>query len=75
MLTALFIDHPKSGGQTYNEHRRQALWASGQLAISAAAALVHAFIPAMFQQTMGRRVGAVVQVFKARMPAPQVSEH
>ena len=68
IYSGLFLDHPKSGGQTYNQHRRQALWAAGQLLISAAAAIVHAFVPAMFQQTMSRRVGAVVQVFKSRMP-------
>lgn len=68
IISSVFLQHPWSGNQTYLQHQRQALWAAGQLLISAGAAIVHAFVPALFQRTMGRRVGAVVEVFKSRMP-------
>jgi hypothetical protein len=44
-LRELFTDHPRSVGETYDEHMLVALGFAGPLAKAAAAALVHAFLP------------------------------
>jgi hypothetical protein len=43
--------HPAEVCMTYAEHARFALWLSGQLALAAAASLVHAFVPDVFERT------------------------
>ncbi len=40
-----FTDHPTTVGESYTEHMRVALSFAGPLAMAAAAALVHAFLP------------------------------
>ncbi len=50
-LNALFLDHPRSVGESYIEHTAFALWFSGQLAIAAAAALCHSFLPFTCEKT------------------------
>lgn len=50
-LTAFFTAHPKSVDETYAEHMRFALGFAGTLTLATAAALVHAFLPAVFEKT------------------------
>ena len=38
----LFLDHPRSVGETYLQHQRFALRVSGQLMMAAAGAMIHA---------------------------------
>ena len=50
-LQAIFVDHPASVDETYFEHLRFAAWFAGRLALAAAAAVVHALIPALCETT------------------------
>ena len=50
-LNALFLDHPRSVGETYLQHTGFALWFSGQLALAAGAALCHAILPFTCEKT------------------------
>jgi len=56
VIDKLFLRHPRSVGETYWQHLRQALTFSGHLAVAAMACLAHALIPACFQTTASRRI-------------------
>jgi hypothetical protein len=54
MFARLFLAHPRSIGETYAEHQRQALAVSGALFVAAGAALAHAVVPAICERTASR---------------------
>jgi hypothetical protein len=54
MVATLFLDHPASVNETYFGHMRFALGFAFWLGVAAAAALVHAFIPALCETTASR---------------------
>jgi len=54
MIARIFIDHPASVEETYGEHARFAFGFSLKLFGAAFAALVHAFIPCLFEKTASR---------------------
>jgi len=56
MFDALFLRHPRSVGESYVEHLIAAMGFAGRLSIAAAACLVHALVPALFQRTGSRIV-------------------
>ncbi len=49
--TRLFTDHPRSVDETYLEHMRFAGGFAATLLAAAAAALVHAVLPFLFERT------------------------
>lgn len=51
MYQKLFLEHPRKVDESYLEHAWFALRFSGQLALAAGAALVHAFVPALCEKT------------------------
>lgn len=51
MFTRLFLDHPRSVGETYLEHQRHALGFGISLLGAALACMVHALIPGLFVRT------------------------
>ena len=51
-----FRDHPQSVDETYLQHLAFALLFAGRLIGAGLAALVHAFIPALFQTTASRSI-------------------
>jgi hypothetical protein len=51
MFTRLFLDHPRSVGETYFEHQRTAFGFAGRLAIAAVACAIHALAPSLFVRT------------------------
>lgn len=55
-LNALFTRHPNSVGESYFGHLGFAAWFGGWLALAAAAALVHAFLPFLCETTASRIV-------------------
>jgi hypothetical protein len=55
-LARLFVSHPSSVGETYFGHLAFAAWFSSRLAIAAAAALIHALLPFLFETTASRIV-------------------
>lgn len=47
----LFIDHPASVNETYFGHMAFAGWFASKLFMAAFAALIHAFLPFLFETT------------------------
>lgn len=52
----IFTAHPATVGETYFGHMAFAAWFSSRLAMAAGAALVHAFLPFLFETTASRIV-------------------
>jgi len=55
-LSALFTSHPAKVGETYFGHMAFAAWFCSRLSMAAGAALVHAFLPFLFETTASRIV-------------------
>ncbi len=55
-MDRLFLAHPRTVDETYGEHMRFALGFSMRLLGAGLAALVHAFIPCMFETTASRMI-------------------
>ena len=55
-LAKLFIDHPASVNETYFGHMAFAGWFASKLFMAGGAALVHAFLPFLFETTASRIV-------------------
>lgn len=51
VLTRLFLEHPRSVGESYLEHQRRAFGFGISLLAAALACLVHAVIPGLFVHT------------------------
>ena len=60
-LARLFRDHPASVDETYFGHMAFAAWFASRLAMAAGAALVHAFLPFLFETTASRIVGELYE--------------
>lgn len=58
-LTGFFTDHPASVGEGYFEHMGFALRFSLKLFAASLAALVHAFLPPLFEKTASNIVAAL----------------
>ncbi|TFL20128.1 DUF6356 family protein [Jannaschia formosa] len=54
-----FRDHPASVDETYFGHMRFALGFAGALFLAGGAALVHAFVPPLFETTASRKIRAL----------------
>ena len=52
----LFIQHPRSVGETYLEHQQHALNFGVELVLAGIACILHALIPAIFVTTGSRTV-------------------
>ena len=55
-IAKLFTDHPASVDETYFGHMAFAAWFASRLSLAAGAALVHAFLPFLFETTASRIV-------------------
>lgn len=51
MIDKLFLDHPKSVGESYFEHLFMASCFSGRMLLGAAACFIHALIPGLCVKT------------------------
>lgn len=51
MIDRIFLEHPRSVNESYAAHFIFALSFSGQLLLAGLAALVHAFVPILFEKT------------------------
>ena len=56
MITRVFLTHPRSVDESYLQHAAFAGRFSLQLFAAAFAALVHAFIPCLFEKTASRMI-------------------
>ena len=66
MISKLFLDHPRSVGETYAEHQAFAFGFAMRLIGAGLAALVHAVLPFAFETTASRTVRAMVAEMDAR---------
>jgi len=57
LLKRMFVEHPQSVDESYFEHMRFAGWFALRLLLAGGAALVHALIPCLFENTAGRMIG------------------
>ncbi|MBZ9910334.1 DUF6356 family protein [Mesorhizobium sp. BR115XR7A] len=53
-VARIFTSHPAKVGETYFSHMAFAAWFSSRLLMAAGAALVHAFLPFLFETTASR---------------------
>lgn len=56
ILNQIFVDHPKSVDETYFQHMAFAGWFASRLFMAAGAAMVHAFIPCLFEKTASKLI-------------------
>ena len=59
-MTNPFTAHPASVGETYGQHLRFALRFGARMTLGGVAAIVHAFLPFLFQTTASRINDALV---------------
>ncbi|MEO3997352.1 DUF6356 family protein [Mesorhizobium sp. CAU 1732] len=53
-IARLFTQHPETVGESYFGHMAFAAWFSSRLLMAAGAAIVHAFLPFLFETTASR---------------------
>ena len=56
MFRQLFIDHPRSVGETYLQHQAVALSFAWPLFVASLGAALHAFVPGLCQKTGSRTI-------------------
>ncbi len=61
-----FRDHPASVGESYFGHMAFALKFSGLLFAAGGAALIHAFVPPLFETTASRRIKQMCAMMENR---------
>lgn len=66
MLYHNFLSHPRSVNESYFEHCKIALYFAFFLILAGFAALVHAFIPPLFETTASRIMGRLTGVMEQR---------
>ena len=67
-LQQLFLEHPRSIGETYFEHQRSAFEIGATLIGAGFACLLHGLVPAVFRDTGSRVVSQVHTRIIARQP-------
>jgi hypothetical protein len=68
-ISKLFIDHPASVDETYLGHMGFAAWFAGKLLLAAGAAIIHAFLPFLFETTASRIVRGLAERTQNRRAA------
>lgn len=68
MIGRLFLDHPRSVGESYGEHAAVAVRFGAALVVAGAACFVHAAIPALFPRTASGAVKRLYGELRARQP-------
>jgi hypothetical protein len=71
-LKQLFTEHPDAVGESYVEHMGVALSFAGPLAVAAAAALVHAFLPFLCVSTASVTVKRLYARMTNSVPKPAI---
>jgi hypothetical protein len=61
MLDKIFFDHPRQVNETYFQHGKFALTFAFKLFLAATAAIIHAFVPSLFERTASRIVADLYQ--------------
>lgn len=66
MIRRLFLDHPQQAGESYLQHQRVALSFALPLLGAGLAAVVHAFVPGIFERTAGDAIRRLHQRLEQR---------
>src|ERR1700733_12804576 len=61
VLTDLFVDHPRSLGESYWEHQAHATRFGATLVVARVAFLVHGIVPALYPRTASRAVASLYE--------------
>jgi hypothetical protein len=69
MFSRLFLDHPRTVGESYAEHARTAAGFGAAMVVGGMACIVHAVVPALFVRTASDTVKRLYAQMKARQPA------
>lgn len=64
----IFTRHPRSLGETYFQHMRNALFFGWNMVIGGLACIIHAFFPFLFQKTASNILLTMTERFINRMP-------
>ena len=70
MLSRIFLEHPRSVGETYLAHQRQAFGFGISMIAAGLACMVHGLIPAMFLHTGSDTVSRLHHRLVVRRAAP-----
>jgi hypothetical protein len=73
-LARLFTDHPAKVGESYFGHMAFATWFASRLLAAALAALVHAFLPFLFETTASQIVRELYERTHNRGRQPVAAE-
>jgi hypothetical protein len=65
-IQAMFLSHPQAVNESYTEHAGVAFRYAGRLLLAGCAALVHAFIPALFEKTASSMIRQMCREMDAR---------
>jgi hypothetical protein len=68
MFQRLFLDHPRSLGESYWRHQRAALSFAALLLAAGLACLVHAVVPGLFTRTGSRTIDRLYRRMLSRGP-------
>jgi hypothetical protein len=66
-IRQVFLAHPEAVNESYAEHAGVAFRYAGRLLLAGCAALVHAFIPALFEKTASSMIRQMCREMDARM--------
>ena len=64
MFAKLFVDHPRSVGETYFQHMAAALSFAGPLLVAGLAAVLHSVVPGLCQKVGSRTIVKLHQRLK-----------
>lgn len=70
MISKLFLDHPKSVGETYGQHFSVAMAFSWRLFWTSIACFFHALIPGLFIKTGSRSITKLYQMMQEHRVKP-----
>lgn len=72
-IARLFTAHPETVGESYFGHMAFAMWFGSRLAMAAGAAIIHAFLPFLFETTASRIVRQLAERTHNRANAGHVT--
>lgn len=72
MFNRLFLDHPRSVGESYFGHQRQAMTFGARMFVGAIACFLHGIVPAAFTQTGSRTVSRLYDRMVINRPTHSV---
>ena len=65
-IQTMFLSHPQAVNESYTQHAGVAFSYAGRLLLAGCAALVHAFIPALFEKTASSMIRDMCREMDAR---------